>query len=428
MRLTPKRLHLLWYAPLLAVAMGFMLVRTLVLARILSLEAFAEFSAGLLVSGTFCMLACLGLYPLLQREYPMQAVRRRERAAALLLVQSALAALACAGILLVLAGIGVSPPSMTSALFGVGVLHGLSQQVFLVATVESRSRGEPLRFATQNFVRASLALVASLAVAAWSQSVTAVLIVEAALSIAMARAALTGMWKRCRMTEWAAVVLAVRRLPRVPWSAALAMLVVSAISFAQLNFDRWIAVETLPPTVFAQYAFAWTVLIIAQSAQAIVNASVYPTMARRFAADGSEPAFRLCLRTSTALLVGGVLLAAPAWMVLQWLVAVWYPAFEPALPAILIFLLVGVLRVSDFWTSFLLVCGLEKRLIVVNVAALAAVAGGWLWWTHSTAAGPTTIRAVAWLAVAMAVVSYLALALTSWRAVSEARKEGLLRA
>ena len=55
--LSPRRLRQLWYAPVLTLAMGLLLMRNLVMARLLDVPGFAEFSAGLLVSSTFCMLA-----------------------------------------------------------------------------------------------------------------------------------------------------------------------------------------------------------------------------------------------------------------------------------------------------------------------------------------------------------------------------------
>ena len=45
--------------------------------------------------------------------------------------------------------------------------------------------------------------------------------------------------------------LALRRLKRVPWSVALALLAASFASFFLMNADRWIAVYVLRPVAFA---------------------------------------------------------------------------------------------------------------------------------------------------------------------------------
>ncbi|HVZ37581.1 MAG TPA: hypothetical protein VG963_34405, partial [Polyangiaceae bacterium] len=59
--------------------MALMLARTLVIARLLEVRDFGEFSAGLLVSNMLGMLGCVGAYPLLQRDLPVLMARHRAR-------------------------------------------------------------------------------------------------------------------------------------------------------------------------------------------------------------------------------------------------------------------------------------------------------------------------------------------------------------
>ena len=97
-RLTRSRLRQLWYVPLLGAAMGLMLARLLIMARMFDVPAFATYASGLLVSGSFSMLACLGLQSQLQRGLPVMIVRRRERAGAVLLAQCTFVASGCAAL------------------------------------------------------------------------------------------------------------------------------------------------------------------------------------------------------------------------------------------------------------------------------------------------------------------------------------------
>ena len=76
---------------------------------------------------------------------------------------------------------------------------------------------------------------------------------------------------------------------------------------------------------FAHYAFAWIVLSMAQSAQVVINASVYPMLVRRYAEHGRSVAFRLCLRVCAAILVLGVVAAVPLGLLLDFSVRRWYP-------------------------------------------------------------------------------------------------------
>lgn len=82
-----QSLQKLWYVPILLLAMSIMMARTLLMARLLSLEAFGEFSFGLLVSSSFNMLNCLGLQIILQRDLPIMILRHHEKSGAILLSQ-----------------------------------------------------------------------------------------------------------------------------------------------------------------------------------------------------------------------------------------------------------------------------------------------------------------------------------------------------
>jgi hypothetical protein len=73
------RLQHLTYIPFLTLAMAFMFARVVLMVRILNVLEFGRYSEGLLISSTFCMLACLGLQTMLQRDMPVMLVRSRVR-------------------------------------------------------------------------------------------------------------------------------------------------------------------------------------------------------------------------------------------------------------------------------------------------------------------------------------------------------------
>jgi hypothetical protein len=79
------------------------------------------------------------------------------------------------------------------------------------------------------------------------------------------------------------------------------------------------------------------------------------------------------------------------------------------------FLVVAAFRVSDFWSSYLMIVGFQGRLLRTNLVAGAAAAIAWL-----LAAGREgTPQAFAWLAVALAVAGYAAVAAAAWRTSRE---------
>lgn len=396
--------------------MGLMMVRILVMAKILDIPSFAQYSGGLLASSTFCMLGCFGLYPLLQRELPMQMVRRREQAGAILLVQCLLVAIACAVIGILLAAVGVSVIGLSSALLAVSVLHGLSQQVFLAVTLESRSRGQPLQFAQQNLERAGIALAVGVGVGVVLQSATAVLLAEAVVSLLLTLKTFRGVLQRSRIKAMVVFLLATRRIGRIPWSSAIALMAVMFVSFAFLNADRWVAAQLLQPTAFALYAFAWTLLLVAQSMQAVINASFFPMLARRFASAGSSASFSLCARASIGLLLACAVVSWPVGLLLNAVVLRWFPIYVESTSVIGVFLWVAALRISDFWGSYLIIVGKENRLLLVYLAVGILVCVGWIYAVQPWANEAPAIDEIAWLAVALSVVGYLASFLTAWSA------------
>jgi O-antigen/teichoic acid export membrane protein len=404
----------LLYAPVLTLAMATMMVRLLVLASILSVHEFSRLGVGLLVSNTFYMLGCLGLQQLLQRQWPVNIVRGQELPGMVLAVQCSLVALGCAALGLAPAAIGVPLAGASPAIWAVGVLHGFSQQAFIIATVESRSRGDATRYAWQNMARSSVAIVLGVAAAVYTTSAFWVLAVETA-------AAALQSWLMFRRSAVRAAVRlsgvfaqAIRRFREIDWKAAATMLVVGSLAFLTINADRWLAAGRLGAGDFGIYSFAWILLLVAQSMQALMNASLYPLLARTHGSRGRREAFAICLKSSTAMLVIGCVAALPSWWLLDWAVGRWFAPYQAAAGLFPLFLVIAVLRVSDFWTSYLLVVGKERQLLALNVAA--AMASLVLWSVLVRPWGAVLqMQQIALLGVAFAVLGYGVVVGMAWR-------------
>lgn len=413
--LTPRRLKEIWYAPVLLVSMALMLTRLLGYARLLSLESFAGLSLGLLASATLGMTGCLGLQSLLQRDMPVQFVRGRHKAALALLIQSVLVAWATAISALVALAIGALFLPGPVVVLGLGIVHGLSQQTFLLSTTDSRSQGHTLRYARQHLLRAAVVVSAGLAIAHRTGAAEAVLAAEAMLSLLMSQVQLNRS-VRTTIGSWASGLgLAWRRRRQIPWPAAWTFLAVSALGFVQLNVDRWIASVWLEPRQFAQYSFAATLLAIAMQFQSLVNASVYPMMARLYARSGAAAAYALASALSIGLLVlggAGALACVPlgAHVVSQFFAK--YQAVAGLLP---LFMAIGVLRLADFWTSYLMIVGHESLLMRLNLGILAGAALLWLLWQRMGGPGPLGVDQVATMALVLSGGAYAITAFFAWQ-------------
>ncbi|HET8744126.1 MAG TPA: hypothetical protein VFM98_00865 [Ramlibacter sp.] len=408
---TPVLRRQLWYLPVLGAGMALLMLRVLLMARLLDVPGFARYSMGLVVATVFCMLGALGLYPLLQRDMPIQLAHGRRRRALLLLAQALLVAAACAALGMLGALLPRAIAGLSGIAFAVAVFNGLSQQAFLVATTESRSAGEPLRYAWQNFGRAVAIVVASAIVAGTTGSPSLVLGVEAVLSLAVSLAIVRRAARRAHLPLALLWRAAARRLSLAPWHTALVFLGISVVASLLTNADRWLGAELLAVEAFGQYAFAATALVLAQAVQSMVSAAVFPMVARRFARAGLVPAFRLAAGTSLGLLAAAAAASVPAYFAAAWAIARWYPAYQASIALLPVLLAVCCLRVSDFWSAFLAASRHERLLLALHSTVALVACGGWLAWAaHS---GTVDAPAIAWLALLLTAGSYIAALLAS---------------
>lgn len=391
-----------------------MMARVLVFARVLSIEEFGRLNIGMLSSSTFCMLACMGLQMILQREWPVYIVRRFERHGLVRAMQCNIVAVASAGLGAITAA-ALSSIWPQAQLIALGIAHGLSQQVFVIANFERRSRGDPVGSANQNLVRAVTLLLGGVSAAVVTKSATAVIAVEASISMVIAAGVFRGALIRGGMSLDLAYKLALRGLPRVTWRSAMVLMVVSIVFFLVFNLDRWIAADRLGAAGFARYAFAWIVLSAAQSAQGVINAAVYPMLARRMATMGQASARRFCATLSIGVFLAGAVAVVPVWMIADQLVIRWFPRYSDTGVLILIFLGVAVFRVSDFWSSYLLIIGRERAVLIWNVLLSMLVI--LIWVGQMMVRGFPQLQSldVAILAAALALCCYGGNVILVWR-------------
>lgn len=413
--LNSRRRRQLWYVPVLALAMGLMMMRLFVLARVLGVEDYGILSNGLLVSSTFCMFGCLGLQLMLQRDSPGLFVRGQERRAALLTVQSCLAALiifvvgALGGLL------GATFGAVEPTRFGAGLLHGLSQQIFVLSTVESRSRGHVLHYAAQNLARSVVAFILGVFVAYATESALWALVSEAIATFLFSSTFLFRTFNVQRERFFTLCCLAVTGFRKIQWRVALTLVGNATIAFLICNGDRWLALTLLDLRDFALYSFGWIVVSIANSSQVLINASVFPLIARRFSQFGKKTAFSISARLSVGLIIAMSVLSIPGYYVFVYVVNGWFPDYVESLSIVPVFVLISVVRLSDFWSSFLLVCGMEKVLLNINLFSLASVVIVLFVLSSANLMSSFGMEEIAYLALTGSLISSVLAALMSLR-------------
>ncbi len=401
---TTHRLRQAAYAPLLATGMAIMFARLLVMAHILPVEEFAGLSAGLIVSALVSTAACLGLYLDLQRTLPVMMVKRRLRAASAALGRTVIAGLLIGVLGAAAVATGVTIGGAGSAIMLLGLVHGVAQQLFLVVTTESRSNNEPMRYAVQHFVRSLASVAIGVGLALEMGTAFGVLLGEVAVAIVAVVWISAGVARRLGSTTGRTAALGLRSLRSISWLSMASLLSYSLAGAVSIQADRWLSSVTLPAAVFAQYSFAWVVVIAALYVQALINASVYPVMAQRFALAGPARTFRFAALSSAVLLACCIVAAVPSLLVANALVAAYLPKYEPALSILPLLTVAAILRVCDFFSSLAIIAGRERQMLVVTIVTSGATLA--LWYAVSGFGGITP-EGLAWLAVATAASSLL---------------------
>lgn len=370
------------YAPVLAMGMGLMFLRMLLMASLLEIPEFATYSAILVISGVFTAISCLGVYLHLQRALPVYLARSQRRVAITLTSQAVWVAIALCVAAMTLTASGLLGAVLDSAVVSgdvliLGALLGLSQQIFLIATTESRSNNEPLRYANQHLVRSVITVFASGTVAGLWGSAAFAIIAEAFVTFVASGLILKGMLDRFSLSMGAAIALGRRSFRRVSWATMLTLLAYSGMQAVSTQVDRWMSSILLGSEAFAQYAFAWIVMIFALSVQALINALVYPMIARKYALQGPDAAYKLALQVSSASLIAFGLAAPAGYFAAAFLVRLYFPDYQSSIALLPMIAIAAVLRVSDFWSSYALVAGLERRLVAATGLSLLVVILGW---------------------------------------------------
>ena len=398
----------IWCSFLLCLAMLLMSLRPIVLASIFDMPNFAKYGSGLLISSSFCMLGCFGVQTLLQRQMPMDIVNRKEGKSQIMLLQAVIIALVLCLVISIFLGLFVLV--FSSFILILGVFHGLSQQLFLLATIESRSRGDYTRFGRQNFYRALFIFIAVIFVGYITKSAMNVLLAEAILSIIFSWKIIYGYIAENKFQALKLILMkALQNLFYLPWASALILMLTTIISFLLINCDRWFALGFLTTDSFACYAFIWILLSAAQSAQTIINSIFFPLLSRQYAKNGQLATFKYVAYFGLIILVICLLFSSPAFFLAKYFISSLFPEYVSVIRILPVFIIIGLLRVSDFWTSYLIIIGREKVLLMVSILSFAIVLIVWALLYDTN----VNLESIALFAFMLALVKYFLVVLIS---------------
>ena len=400
------------YTPLLGTAAAISLVRVLFYAALMDVDQFGLTSQLLLVSGLFGLFGNLGTQLVAHRDVPRLLHLGRSREAVSLIAQSTYVTVLVAVLCFPLGWLGLPLFNLTPIELALALIHGLATQVFATFVIESKSRLAMMQYARDMFIRAMLITVAGSWVAYRGWGGVGVIAAEALLTLAVLPFLAVSILANNNV-PWSDIGrMAAPAHRELPWRASLILLAGSLIAYASFNLDRWFAASSLNRFEFGQYAFAWIPLMAAQSLQFLLNAGIFPLLARHGLEAPAWRALRLAAQVSLAILAIGIIAAVIAWFLAPPIIAAWLPKYSAALPLLGPLIAAAVFRISDFWSSFLIAAKFEWVLLKVQTVVLGLVLLGWIG-LISIMGLRMTPESLAWLAFVAAATTHAASAVSA---------------
>lgn len=345
--------------------MGLMMIRLVVMAKVLSVEEYGFFSKGLLVANTFSMLSCLGFQLLLQRDLPHYFFVGLNKRAAVMITQAVI--IATGLFFFLFAGLWACTICYSiGAVVFVGLFNGLSQQILIISTVESRSRGDMLRYAKDILIRA----IAVTFIGCWFgwvfDSAIIALFTDGVLTLIFC-------WTSIRFTYpnkkylFESVALGFKSLKKIKWTTCAVFFINNGLGFFIINTDRWVASLTLTLDSFGLYSFVGILFLIGSSIQALISASLFPYLLRIKSLSGSGFAFLKIFKIIITLIILLLIINIPIFLFNELLLQKYFISYIEAVNLVPIFLLIAIIRSCDYWSIYLIAIGKEKIIFYISL-------------------------------------------------------------
>ena len=370
------------YTPILGFAALLGLIRLGVYAHLLNVDEFGLLSKLLLISSFFCVGGSFGFQLLAARDVPAMFAVGRYRKGVIILGKAGIVTSATALALCLIPLLGVSLLGLSAMAFMFSVLHGWGQQIFMFVVIDSRSRLEMMRYSNQILVRTVSSFSGVVIVAVIGGGAISIVVVELVITVLLTTRMINHLLHTTLLSVPVFVRLSKKGFNKEEWHVATVLFAGAILSFLSISADRWLAADRLSGEEFGLYSFAWISLVAALSIQALLNAGLFPLIARRQAVGSNAKAFRITAIVSGGLLIVGLITAFTANALATWAIPRWYPQYINALPLLPPLLLAAAFRVSDFWSSYLIVIHWHNILLKTQFL-LVLIPFLYYWWLRS---------------------------------------------
>lgn len=354
------------YAPILGFAAMLGLVRIGIYAKLLDVAEFGLLSKALLISGFFCVVGSFGFQILAQRDLPTVFAHHRYRFGLVILGKAGMITSVAALLLCFLPLLHFFPLQVSALVFLIAVLHGWALQSFMLLVLDSRSRLEMIPYSMHILSRTVFSLVLASVVALLGGGGIGILLAEVLVTVIQAGRIMQKLLFAAHFSWDVFLRLCKKGFSQKEWSVAGILLLGTTLAFLSGSADRWIAADALSAKQFGLYSFSWIPLVAAMSIQSLLNAGLFPLIAQRRVAGSDRKALRVTAMVSIGLLLFSFAAAFLANYLIAWIISKWYGQYTDALPLFLPLLLAAAFRVSDFWSSYLIIVHRHISLLVTQ--------------------------------------------------------------
>jgi len=403
-----KAVGYLSYVPPLGFAAFLSLVRIAIYSYFLSVGDFGLLTKLLLISALFGTVGSFGFQWMAQRDLPVLFAEGRYREGLFSLCKAVIVTTSSA-LLMSVCSLWNFPVLGVSGFFlCCGIVHGWSQQIFMLAAIDTRSRLEMMRYAKQVLFRTVAASVVAIGVAVSDGGPVGIVLAETIVTLLIAVRLISTITRDiAKLFLWKN---SMRNFKKSDFSAALLLFAGTSLAFFSVNIDRWLAAEHLEYDDFGQYAFAWISLTGALSIQAFLNSGIFPLISRKRKEGKIGAAFKTTAYISFATFFSGSVIAIVLYLFAQWFIPIGYQQYAPALPLIMPLLLAAILRLADFWSSYLIMINRQNLILGIQIFLVLI---SFLYYSIMNNYASFAPLNFAWLAMILAVGNYVMSALAA---------------
>ena len=348
------------YFFLLVASSGLIFGRTSICVYFLTADQFGTLSKSLIMSNTLITYAGLGMQHLILKKLPMYYTNHEKAKIDILLNQALViftaATILISTIIMIASVIGLNRGPLLPLMI---VFHSFFQFVFLIFQLNVRSQFEFLRYSGIALGRAVLIFMLVLILVTYQPSLYYVLACEMFVNLLLVIYLVYN--DSIKMTLSVRVLIDGFSQLKDNMLNALKLLFLNGAAYSMMTFDKWLGVLVLSSATYAHYAVGILFLMTLETLQMILNISIFPILSRIVGKGDYAHAYRLTVKLSFTLLFLGLLAYYPLTSLLQIILRLFLPEYLQSVSLIKILILAGVIRLSDFFSTFCILIDKELK-------------------------------------------------------------------